>query len=188
MRIFAVILAGGEGSRLGGVNKGALRFGGTTMLERITARLGSGVEEVLVSSGPNGKVGMPDLESPAAGPLAGIAAAVARLREDALPDDILVSVAVDTPFLPSDFVGRLVESLEGAAAYAAWGTEFYPTNAVWRFSDITDLPERMEEIGSPRRLLAQLAGKEARWDEEAENPFANLNTLGDLVALSRRLK
>ncbi len=185
MTIHALILAGGEGSRLGGVRKAELRLGGKTMLERLTERLPDGVR-LLMSTGRLGSMsrieGVPDREGVLAGPLAGLAAAVAHLRDAAPPDDVLVSVAVDTPFLPTDYFSRLAL---GSPCYAAWRDQVYPTNAAYRLDMIMDLPERAAELGSPRNLLKSLRAEPMAW-EDAENPFANLNTINDVITLARR--
>lgn len=187
MTVFAVVLAGGQGSRLGNVRKAELRLCGQRLLDRVVTRLPGGV---LVSTGRGaqyaGYTCVPDLPGPAGGPLAGLAAAVLHLRGTAEPGDILVSVAVDTPFLPADFVAKLAAGLTSEnAAYAAWGGEIYPTNAAYRFGAISDLPERADSLGSPKRLLSSLDAKAVRWATD-QNPFANLNTLADLVGLTQR--
>jgi molybdenum cofactor guanylyltransferase len=191
MTTFAVILAGGEGSRLGHVRKANLLLGGTTLQQRVTERLRDDVDAVFVSSGsaPALLGGLPDMPGNVSGPLAGVASAVAHLRERATLDDVLVTVAVDTPFLPDDFVRRLGQPLvQGAASFAQWRTDFYPTNAAYRLGAILDLPERVEAFVSPRRLLASLAAEPVSWDHLPDDPFANLNTLSDLVALARRAR
>jgi molybdenum cofactor guanylyltransferase len=176
MKIFAVVLAGGQGSRLGHVRKGDLLFGGHTLRQRVMARLA--VDEVLPE--------LPDLPG-LAGPLAGVAAAARHLKGFASAEDVLVSVAIDTPFLPHDYVPRLVAALGDArAAHSAWLGQIYPTNAAYRFGAIADLLQRAEALGSPKRLLEALRAATVDWAEAAEDPFANLNTLGDLVRLARR--
>lgn len=193
MTIFAVVLAGGEGSRLGMVRKADLRLGGRTMLDRVAEPLAACDQPVLVATGPGAAtetthgISVPDLPGTLAGPLAGLAAAVAHLRGSAAPGDAVVSVAVDTPFLPADFVERLSTALnDRPAVYSAWGDGFYPTNAAYRLDAISHLPEEAAEIGSPRRLLESLAAARVDWTEPADDPFANLNTLADLAALTRR--
>jgi molybdenum cofactor guanylyltransferase len=189
MTTFALILAGGEGSRLGHVRKANLRLGGKTLLERVTVRLQDDVETVFVSSGNSSALpdGLPDIRGAVSGPLAGVAAAVAHLRDRAEPKDVLVTVAVDTPFLPCDFVRRLEEPLVRApASFAQWRDDFYPTNAAYRLGAILDLPENMEALFSPKRVLEPLGAEPVRWDHLSDDPFANLNTLSDLVALARR--
>ena len=151
----------------------------------------------MVATGPSGQgtvlarncLGVSDLESPCAGPLAGLAAAVAELTRQGKMEGLLVSVAVDTPFLPTDFVSRLIAGLgDGAVAYAAWGEDFYPPNAIWRLESLQGLPSALNQANAPaslKTLQRSLGAHRIDWGECAVNPFANINTLDDLLALQR---
>ena len=196
----AVIIAGGQGTRLGGVRKADLRVGGVRQLDRLVASLGTVARPILVASGPRGQhlalprdcVAVPDRDSAHAGPLAGLIAAVAHLAEGGLTAGLLVSVAVDTCFLPDDFAARLRDGLgNAAAAYAAWGEDFYPPNAVWRLEALQDLP-RLAGSGGPASLKAlqrRLGAQRVDWASgSSANPFANINTLADLLALQARAR
>ena len=195
-RVHAVILAGGAGERLGGVRKADLRIGGRRLADRVAAALGDVAAPILFSTGPKprpapaGMMAVPDLPAPLGGPLAGLAAAVAELQRRGIGDGLLVSVAVDTPFLPADFVTVMQDGLgEAPAAYASWGEAFYPPNAVWR---IAALPEQVlagRAPGSLKALHRALGSRAVDWTEgQAADPFANLNTLADLMALGRRAR
>jgi molybdopterin-guanine dinucleotide biosynthesis protein A len=199
--VHAVIIAGGQGQRLGGVRKGSLRIGGLRLIDRASAALGPVADPLMVSTGsnsaisdlPEGAEAVPDLPVPCAGPLAGLAAAVTALRRRGVVRGELVSVAVDTPFLPTDFVARMVAPLAQApASYAAWKDDFYPPNAAWRIEAIADLPERMAAPAPPASLkaLQRLLGAEAvDWSgDQTDNPFHNVNTIGDVIALERRAR
>src|SRR5205085_10956308 len=92
-----VILAGGEGRRIGG-GKPQLLLGGESLLDRALRRARSWSAEVLVAA----REGADIADDPAIeGPLSGIAAALA------LGDDVL-TIACDMPFLPDDLPQRLV--------------------------------------------------------------------------------
>lgn len=191
---FAVILAGGGGARLGGVRKADLRIGRVRLLNRVAGMLTGQVDEVLISSGSFGDLDLTgtksisDQSDERMGPLAGIRAAVAYLAHKAAPEDVLISVAVDTPFLPADYVGRLGEALsDDNAAYAAWGEDFYPTNAAWRLGPLRSaLSESAENVG-PKAILGRMSARRVDWSSaSAADPFTNLNTLADLLALQRR--
>lgn len=197
MRLHALILAGGQGSRLGLIRKDQIRIGRATLLDRMTEQFRAAGASILVSVGRetglrrSDAVVLSDLDLPIGGPMAGIVAAAAHLG-DRGSEDLLVTAAVDTPFLPDDFVRRLVAAIDGGAlaAQAGWRGNFYPTNAIWRVSALTDLPRLAREgtaPNSPKALLAELGAPTVDWaDKVDEDPFANLNTLDDLVALARR--
>ena len=196
----AVIIAGGQGTRLGGVRKADLRLGGLRQLDRVISALGAVSRPILVASGPGAQqlslpsdcVSVIDRESSVAGPLAGLIAAVAHLAESGITTGLLVSVAVDTGFLPSDFVARLSEGLgEAKSAFAAWGEDFYPPNAIWRLEALQDLLDTKNNSKSPPSLKAlqrQLGACRVDWADIGSNPFANINTMADLLALQRRAR
>jgi molybdopterin-guanine dinucleotide biosynthesis protein A len=134
---------------------------------------------------------VPDLDGDYAGPLAGLAGAIAHINTLAAPPVLLVSVAVDTPFLPTDFVDRLIDGLGDApAAIAAYGGQPYPTNAIWRAERFRDLPTRVQAGTAPRSLkslCAQAGGLTVEWPvTTAGDPFANVNTPEDLAVLEQR--
>lgn len=196
---WAVIIAGGQGERLGQVRKADLRIGGVRLLERIIGSLGPVQHPILVSTGPNGLKlrlsadcsAVPDGNSPCPGPLAGLVAAVSALKRQGITQGTLISVAVDTPFLPNDFVARMSAALSDAAvAYAGWGDDFYPPNAAWNLAALGDLSNLLHAESGPKSLKAlqkALSGRRVDWwTPEAKNPFANLNTLSDLVELGFR--
>lgn len=195
----AVIIAGGQGARLGGVRKADLRIGGIRLLARVTAALGNVATPLLVSTGPDSGRGMihndshavRDLPGPVGGPLAGLAAAVDNLQRRGIHSGLLISVTVDTPFLPADFGAGMLAGLgDASAAYAAWGAEFYPPNAIWQLAALAGLPQQVLQGDAPRSLKALHETLDARrvdWaPRHVDNPFANLNTLADLLTLARR--
>jgi molybdopterin-guanine dinucleotide biosynthesis protein A len=194
----AVIIAGGRGERLGEVRKGDLRIGGRRLVDRVAESLGTVVAPLMVATGPGearlrlpaGAVGIADLDAPMGGPLAGLVAAVDALQARGVGTGQLVSVAVDTPFLPENFVAIMRDGLGSApAAYAAWGDQFYPPNAIWRIDALTGLPARVRDGTAPHSLKAlqlELGARQVDWTgQDGRNPFANVNTVADLVALGR---
>ena len=195
-RIAAVILAGGRGERLGGMVKSELRVGGVRLLERVLGRLGGcrplimahGAHEVAALQLPAGLRPVADLPGDYAGPLAGFAAAVLAVRDEA---ELLVSVAVDSPFLPVDYVERLVVRLGTApAAIASYEGQPYPTNSIWRLERFRDLPERVLAGSAPhslKSLSAEAGGLVVEWPVSGDgNPFANINTPEELAAAELR--
>lgn len=195
-RLAGVILAGGRGERLGGVIKADLTNGGIRLLDRVAAVLAD-ADLLLVAQGPldlalpTRALGLPDLPTAYAGPLAGLAAAVDWALQQPEPPDALVLAPVDTPFLPPDYLARLIAPLSAApAAVAAFAGQPYPTSSAWRLAPIAGLPDAVRAGTAPhslKRLAESLAAVAVEFPPHAGgDPFANANTPEDLRALERR--
>lgn len=194
-RIAAVILAGGRGERLGGVNKALLALGDRTLLDRAIAVTRGYKTLLAVGSArfeaPGDLEQVLDLDTGYAGPLAGVAAAVQHLADSAI--DLLFSLAVDTPLFPADFVSRARDLLHASpAVLAAYGEQDYPTNAVWRLSALSGLPDAVRNGTAPRSLKRLALGLGAARLDYApltdSDPFRNANTPEDLAFLGRALE
>lgn len=193
-RIAAVILAGGRGERLGRVNKALLAFGGETLFDRARRALSS-CSPVLAAVGATGFApatvrAIPDLVAAYAGPLAGVAAAIDTLADDGA--GWLLSLAVDTPFFPPDFLERALAFTPGAdCVMAAFGAQDYPTNALWRLDAVRNLPDAVRAGTAPhslKRLAESLRTARLDYAELVDDdPFLNANTPEDLENLTLRL-
>jgi molybdopterin-guanine dinucleotide biosynthesis protein A len=192
-RIAAAILAGGKGERLGGVTKALLEIGGRTLLDRARDAI-IGCDPVVLSVGrteltADGMSSIADLPSDYAGPLAGVAATVdALLGSDA---ELLLTLAVDTPFFPVDFIARALPMLADApAVIAAYGPQDYPTNGLWRLGALRSLPAAVRDGSAPhslKRLAITIGAVRLDYAEfVADDPFRNVNTPEDLAFLRRR--
>jgi molybdopterin-guanine dinucleotide biosynthesis protein A len=114
--ITGLILAGGRGSRMGGVDKGLQPFNGIALALHTLKRLytGGGVGQVVINANRNlalyesfGTSVWPDEITNYAGPLAGFQTGLVRCTTP-----FLVTVPCDTPLLPLDLVPRLTEALD----------------------------------------------------------------------------
>ena len=109
-RFDAVVLSGGRGTRLGGVDKGDLQIGGKRLIDRVLDALVVARRVVVV--GPPLEVEAEVLwtrEEPAGGgPVAGLAAGLTLVEEE-----VVVVVAVDMPFVTKSVVTRLVAASSG---------------------------------------------------------------------------
>ncbi|AKR55654.1 Molybdopterin-guanine dinucleotide biosynthesis protein MobA [Devosia sp. H5989] len=201
-RVAAVILAGGLGTRLGGVRKATLKVGGARLIDLTLSALAA-ADTIVVSSGaippaalslPPGIAALPDLHPESRGPLAGLAAASAHFLRGAQPPEIIVCAPVDTPFLPPDFLARAVALLDAGApaAVARYAGQAYPTTSAWRLSLLADLPRRLLANQGPpslKHLAQELSAEPLEWENQPSgDPFANVNTLKDLLDLERRLR
>jgi molybdopterin-guanine dinucleotide biosynthesis protein A len=120
-QITGLVLAGGRGSRMGGVDKGLLPYRGETLARHALRRLAPQVGELMVSANRHqeayaamGAAVVADALAGHPGPLAGLAAALAQCRTP-----YLASVPCDSPDFPPDLVPRLAAALaEGEAEIA----------------------------------------------------------------------
>jgi molybdenum cofactor guanylyltransferase len=110
--ITGVILAGGRGSRMGGVDKGLQNFNGMPMALHTLMRLAPQVGEVMINANRNlgayesfGVPVWPDVLADYAGPLAGFLTALERCETP-----WLATVPCDTPMFPQDLVARLARA------------------------------------------------------------------------------
>jgi len=193
--VHGVILAGGGGTRLGGVRKAEIRIGGKRLIDRAADVFRGQVSKIAVStpagfSGyrPEGVTPIPDARLGTEGPLAGLRAAAQYFSKRTLSDSILIFLAVDTPFAPTEYVDRLVSALSARdAAVATWRGAPYPTDSAFRLSALVAGIEAVPDTAGPKAILRRLDAAEVEWSDEcSEDPFVNLNTLSDLIALQHR--
>lgn len=190
-RICVVVLAGGEGRRMGG-DKAGRRLAGATLLDRALARARGLSSEVGLSVRDPGGLRGPDgvellLDDPAiSGPIAGLASALRFAG--ARGCEAVLTLPVDTPFLPDDLLPRLREALAGeaACAVARSGERLHPTCALWR----AGLGEALSGyVAEGRRSLMgfgrAIGMAEAAWPAEPLDPFMNINTPDDLHEAER---
>lgn len=198
--VVALVYAGGRGTRLGGAVKANIEIGGVRLLERVSAALGPDFQSVLVAHGAvepgtlnllPGQIAVPDHRSSIGGPLAGLAGAVAWCETTTMPPALILTVAVDTPFVPGDYAARMRNALgDGDAVVAAFDGQPYPTNSLWRLSALRGLIDGLRSgtaPGSLSRLAGDLRATHLDWPDDGDgDPFANVNTPIDLAALEAR--
>ncbi len=116
--ITGLILAGGRGSRMGGVDKGLQNHRGLPMAMHALMRLSPQVGTVMVNANRNlgayesmGVPVWPDVLPDYAGPLAGFLTGLERCETP-----YLVTVPCDSPLFPEDLVRRLADGLQAQDA------------------------------------------------------------------------
>lgn len=186
--VTGIILAGGQGSRMGGVDKGLQPFRGRPMVAHVVERLAPQVDEVLINANRNaeayagfGHRVIADEIPGFAGPLAGFERGLAHAS-----GGLVVTVPCDSPFLPADLVRRLREALEANGAHIAMartGDQVHPVFCLMRREV---LPSLQRFLGSGQRKIdrwtAELPMVEVPFDDEA-GAFLNINTREELANL-----
>jgi molybdenum cofactor guanylyltransferase len=181
--VSGIVLAGGLGRRMGGVDKGLQPFRGKPMAQWAIERLAPQVDELIVNANQNAaeyaRFGYPviaDELSGFAGPLAGLHAGM-----KAASRDLVVTVPCDSPFLPSDLVARLRSALgANQLAVAKTGTQPHPVFSLVQRSVCAHLETFLTSGG--RKIDAwysTLKVVEVAFDDE-EEAFRNINTREEL--------
>jgi molybdopterin-guanine dinucleotide biosynthesis protein A len=159
----AIVLAGGAGRRLGGVDKAAIDIGGSTLLDRALAAVNQADRIVVV--GPtrplsDGVVATQE-QPPGGGPVAAVAAGLVAMSEfgDNQPE-IVVVLACDMPFVDAGAVERLVDAArsrrgDGAAFVDADGRRQHLAAAYRTIALRTALDEIGDVDGAAMRHVAQ---------------------------------
>ena len=194
--ISAVLLAGGQGSRMGGIDKGLVELAGRPMAAHALARLAPQVDELLINANQNRErwrtFGYPVFSDDFGGaggfcgPLAGLQAALMRARHP-----LVLSVPCDSPFLPTDLVARLAHALHASAAQLAVATTAGRAHPVFCLC-------RRELAPQLADFLAAGGRKVGAWHSTLQvvavpfddNPaaFRNINTAAELSAAEHDLK
>lgn len=189
----ALILAGGQASRMGGSDKGLLDCAGRPMIERILARVTPCVDAILISANRNidryRRYGYPVLEDERAdfpGPLAGIARGLEHCSTG-----WLWVVPCDAPLFDARLLARLTDACRGPQILGAVpmeGGRMHTTFALLRRGSLASLRAYLhQDKRAVRDWLKTLPAAEVDCDDHPEW-FVNLNTPEELAACAARLR
>ena len=186
--ITAVILAGGQGRRMGGQDKGLIMFNGKPLVSILIEKLEQQSVEIIINANRNQQryqeLGYPVITDQLAdyqGPLAGFASAMDRVTTD-----FIVTLPCDSPLLVADYVARFIASCEqsDAPVHVAFdGERLQPVHALIK---VGLLPGLIEFLDSGDRKID-------RWYalhdfvqadfSDCTGMFRNINTPSDQQAL-----
>lgn len=178
-RVSAIILAGGQGVRMGHENKGLVSFSGKPLIQSTIERISPQVDELIISANQNisayqslgypvvvdgGGDGESDGEddgSEKLGPLSGILSS-GRSAKHAL---ILV-VPCDMPFLPSDLVKKMMQHFESNAVSIFANNRLQPLVTIIKSSAIESIkPYLARGRRSVTGWLEEIDASVVNWEE-----------------------
>ncbi|MGH1424407.1 MAG: molybdenum cofactor guanylyltransferase MobA [Pseudooceanicola sp.] len=208
-----LILAGGQGRRMGGVDKAFVRLSGATLLSHVLDRIDPQVSRLAISANGDptrfAAFGVPvlgDADTGAEitgaisgdtkdtairgdrgqGPLAGILSGLDWAASQGA--DTVVSVAVDTPFIPPDLVPRLLLASDGmrvplALASGPVGGEvrIHPACGLWSVDLREDLRAALRQGVRRVGAWAEEMGARRAFFADGEVAFFNVNHPTDLA-------
>jgi molybdopterin-guanine dinucleotide biosynthesis protein A len=188
-----VILSGGKSSRMG-EPKALLPFAGGRLIDHVAARLAPQVSAVYLNSNNPaitlaGAPAFADRFADFPGPLAGIHASLAHIRDTGDSATHVAVVPVDAPFFPLDLIARLEAMLTGpdnVALTMSYG-RMHPVMGLWPLS-LTERLQAWLENPPTLKVRAFLDGLPVNTVEFPPiatalgdlDPFFNVNTKDDL--------
>jgi len=186
--ITAVILAGGQGRRMGGQDKGLIEFNGKPLVSILIDKLEQQSVDIIINANRNQQryqeSGYPVIADQLAdyqGPLAGFASAM-----DSVTTDFIVTLPCDSPLLVADYVARFATSYgqTNAPVHVAFdGDRLQPVHALIR---VDLLPDLLEFLDSGDRKIDRWYALHdfVQTDfSDCADMFRNINTPSDQQSL-----
>lgn len=181
--ITAVILAGGKGSRLGGIDKGLVKLNNLPLVQHLVNRILPQVSNIIISANRNidsyKKLGFPVYEddvSDYAGPLAGILKALQHCETE-----WLLIVAADSPFIPANLASRLMQNTKDAKLVIPHdGEHLHPTSALIHKSLQDSLKSYLDKGERKARAWMQQQQHAIVDFSDQADAFMNINTEDEL--------
>jgi molybdenum cofactor guanylyltransferase len=185
MKITGIVLAGGQGRRMGNVDKGLVPLHGKPMVAHVLQRIAPQVDEILLNANQNleqyagfGHPVISDSLTGYAGPLAGLQAGLSAAQHE-----LVATVPCDSPFLPLDLIARLHMALQRNHAQLAVAVTFNQPHPVFCLCRRDVLPHLTTFLDNGGRKIdawyATLNTVEVNFDDETD-AFMNINTRQEL--------
>ncbi|OZG73054.1 molybdenum cofactor guanylyltransferase [Hahella sp. CCB-MM4] len=183
-----LILAGGEGSRAGGRDKGLLKWRGIPLASHIAEAMGATCQDILISCNRHldeysaiTPHCFQDIDTSIKGPLAGLFTAWHYF-----PDSWFLISACDTPMLTMEYSRRMCSSLPKGNAQVAWdGERRQYLHCLLRPESYPVLKEYLENGGKNVRGWLELLEPELVDFSDCPQLFTNINTLQQLDELDQ---
>jgi len=187
--ITGIILAGGKGRRMDGLDKGMVEFRNMPLIEHVLHRIAPQVDALMINANRNfdfyaasGLPVVPDERLDFAGPLAGIEASLSKA-----PTPLALIVPCDTPFLPTDLVTRMIDVMHKEQADVVIpddGEREQPLICLMKTS-LKESISRVLDANSPK-VRDWLALQNLAWADfsDQHEAFANINDAETLEKLS----
>lgn len=209
--VCAVVLAGGRGSRMGGVDKGLQAFNGKPLawhaVQRLQRQTLGAPGLIAINANRNladyaawGQPVWPDTLADFAGPLAGFETALQHCQQPPTAYEYLLTVPCDSPLFPLDLLERLASGLAASHADMALAAapepdrhgvvrlRAQPVFCLMRTTLHAKLNAYLAEGGRKIHAWTDLhQAVEVPFDQPGDDPraFANTNTPEQLDQLER---
>ena len=196
--IQCVILAGGRGTRLDGKGKYSQILFNKTLLEHVIDRLSTQTSNIAINFNKD----KPEIRKKHmiildkynnVGPLAGIHSAISFCIDNIkIKEGLVVTVPVDTPFIPNDLISRFEKEIERSKSnivVACSGDRHHPTIAMWKTSVIEKLENSIKNnVRKIDLFTKELKKSYINYSIKKYDPFYNINDYRDLKYAENMIK
>jgi len=191
-----IVLAGGTSSRMGGTDRALMQLAGRPMLAHVIARLSPQISSLIISA--NGDLSrfasfglpvVPDGLGEHAGPLAGLLAGLEWYAEHRPHICCVVTVPVDTPFLPANLVERLLAAKASPfhPIIARSESGVHPVVGLWPVAIAPNLRDALNQgvrkVGAwtEHQSAIEVPFPQAEISGKVVDPFFNINRPEELA-------
>ena len=191
--ITGVILAGGRGRRMGGVDKGLTQLVGKPMLWHVLEALQPQVTKVIINANQNlesyrdfGHQIVSDVIGDYSGPLAGMASGM-----QAATTTYIVTVPCDSPLIASDLVARMYHDLNDHTAEVCVAHDGKRTHPVFLLLKRDLIASMLDFLNAGERKIDKWFVKHrTTMSDFSDQPeaFLNVNNPQDIETLEESLK
>ncbi|MEP6826858.1 MAG: molybdenum cofactor guanylyltransferase, partial [Aestuariivirga sp.] len=181
MRVLGCIIAGGKSTRMGR-DKALIEWRGKALILHVIDRLEPQVDRLVINANSaHLDLGFQVISDriDTGTPLAGLHAALHFASVNGF--DAVITAPCDSPLLPHDLRTRLQgpnAAIAASAGQAHYLTGFWPVAVLSQF-----IAHKFSRVAD---FVAATQARQVEWQVEGHDPFVNLNTPEDLVALSEK--
>lgn len=201
IQIGGVIVAGGQGTRMGGLDKPLLNLQGRPLLEHTVERARPQVMKLALSINRNlhkfTDFSLPLLTDQAGleplsehGPLLGISRAMHHYRDDGQISHLAVFPG-DVPIFPTSLITQLAEAMQHDASEVAvsWtGDQIQPLFSLWALHCLQGIDNAIARgIRGPKLVLPEFTSSHVSIHCDEPGAFHNINTPEQLQSLEALL-
>ena len=187
--IAAIIIAGGTARRFGGKDKALITFNGKALIDHVIEHVSPQIDQLAINRSTPLQgydlTSIADIDDGKPGPIGGLEAAI--VWADALhhPPSYLLTVPVDTPFLPHDLVAKLLPAAESnGAAVATSRSGLQPTISLHKLGHISLETISHYKHRAFKDFWQAIGAEEIPFEEE--DAFININSPADIERHQKR--
>ncbi len=179
-----IILAGGEGKRANGMDKGLISYKNKPLIEHIIDTVTPQVDDIVISANRNLDVYQKysnnvinDISDGYRGPMAGIAASLPHCAHE-----FVLVVACDMPALPTNLVERLATDIHEKSICIATVDEHHQLAMIIKKSLINSIVQRLDDNQLKLIQWVESSPYSAINFDDLPQAFINLNNLSNKSA------